>query len=403
MKILVINCGSSSLKYQLMDMENESVLAKGKCDMIGLSASFIEYKVPSKDLKVKEELPLKDHNDAMSAVIKYLTDKEIGAVADIAEITATGHRLVHGGEKFSSSVIVTEEVIKEVENCADLAPLHNPSCIIGVRACQAILPNVPIVGVFDTAFHQTMPKEAYLYGLPYEYYEKYRVRRYGFHGTSHRYVTARAADMLGKAEEDINIISCHLGNGASICAVKNGKSVDTSMGLTPLEGLVMGTRSGNFDPAIAKYIMEHEGMDIKEWDKVINKKSGLLGISGLSSDVRELRELRDAGKEMADLALKVQAYSVRKYIGSYMAVLGHVDAITIEGGIGEHNPDVCNLFLSGLEELGVKIDQAQMDYEFDCREKVLSTEDSKIKVLLIPTDEELMIARDTLRLVTENK
>ena len=400
MKILVINCGSSSLRFQLIDMTNEEVLAKGKCDKIKLDGAFIEYACKEKNAKIKDLVYQKDHNDSMKLVIEYLTNPTIGAVKDISEIGAVGHRIVSGGEKFTKSTLVTKDVIEEIEKCIDLAPLHNPGHLMGIRACAEVLPNVPMVTVFDTAFHQTMPSQAYLYGLPYKYYEKYKIRKYGAHGTSHRYVTQRAADMLGKSPEELNIISCHLGNGASLCAIKNGESVDTSMGLTPLEGLIMGTRTGDMDPAIAKYIMKHENISIDEYDEIINKKSGLLGISGLTSDVRELRELRDEGNKMALLALEMQAYRVKKYIGSYLAVLGHTDAITFEGGIAEHNPELTYLMAGGLEELGIKLDPNKINYE--CEEQIISTEDSKIKVLVIPTDEELMIARDTLKLV-ENK
>ena len=397
MKVLVINCGSSSLKYQIIDMTDESVIAKGKCDKINLDGSFIQYKCPAKNVSFEKEVPMKNHSEAIKILIAELTNEEYGAVKDVSEISAVGHRLVHGGELFSESVIITEEVIAAVESCNDLAPLHNPANIVGVRACQELMPNVPMVAVFDTAFHQTMPKEAYLYGLPYEYYEKYKVRRYGFHGTSHRYVTLRAAEILGKKPEELNIISCHLGNGASICAIKNGKSVDTSMGLTPLEGLTMGTRSGDIDPAIIKFIMDHEGLDINQMNDVINKKSGLLGISGSTSDVRDLKEIRDGGDEMAALAIRIFAYRARKYIGSYMAALGHVDLITFEGGIGEFNQDVVAMIVRDLEDLGIKYDESKID-TFG-KEEVISTPDSKIKMMVIPTNEELMIARDAVALI----
>ena len=397
MKVLVINCGSSSLKYQIIDMTDESVIAKGKCDKINLEGSFIQYKCPAKDVSFEKEVPMKNHSEAIKVLIAELTNEEYGAVKDVSEISAVGHRLVHGGELFSESVIITEEVIAAVESCNDLAPLHNPANIVGVRACQELMPNVPMVAVFDTAFHQTMPKEAYLYGLPYEYYEKYKVRRYGFHGTSHRYVTLRAAEILGKKPEELNIISCHLGNGASICAIKNGKSIDTSMGLTPLEGLTMGTRSGDIDPAIIKFIMDHEGLDINQMNDVINKKSGLLGISGSTSDVRDLKEIRDNGDEKAALALRIFAYRTKKYIGSYMAALGHVDLITFEGGIGEFNQDVVAMIVRDLEDLGIKYDESKID-TFG-KEEVISTSDSKIKMMVIPTNEELMIARDAVELI----
>ncbi len=397
MKVLVINCGSSSLKYQIIDMTDESVIAKGKCDKINLDGSFIQYKCPVKDVSFEKEVPMKNHSDAIKAVIEELTNAEHGAVKDVSEISAVGHRVVHGGELFAESVIITEEVISAVEKCNDLAPLHNPANIIGIRACQELMPNVPMVAVFDTAFHQTMPKEAYLYGLPYEYYEKYKVRRYGFHGTSHRYVTLRAAEILGKKPEEMNMISCHLGNVASLCAIKNGKSIDTSMGLTPLEGLTMGTRSGDIDPAIIKFIMEHEGLTINEVNDIINKKSGLLGISGSTSDVRDLKEIRDGGDQMAELALRIFAYRTKKYIGSYMAALGNVDLITFEGGIGEFNQDVVAMIVRDLEGLGIKYDESKID-TFG-KEEVISTSDSKIKMMVIPTNEELMIARDAVSLI----
>ena len=397
MKVLVINCGSSSLKYQIIDMTDESVIAKGKCDKINLDGSFIQYKCPAKDVSFEKEVPMKNHSEAIKVLIDELTNAEYGAIKDVSEISAVGHRLVHGGELFSESVIITEEVIAAVESCNDLAPLHNPANIVGVRACQELMPNVPMVAVFDTAFHQTMPKEAYLYGLPYEYYEKYKVRRYGFHGTSHRYVTLRAAEILGKKPEEMNMISCHLGNGASLCAIKNGKSIDTSMGLTPLEGLTMGTRSGDFDPAIIKFIMDHEGLTINEVNDIINKKSGLLGISGSTSDVRDLKEIRDGGDEMAALALRIFAYRTKKYIGSYMAALGNVDLITFEGGIGEFNQDVVAMIVRDLEGLGIKYDESKID-SFG-KEEVISTPDSKVKMMVIPTNEELMIARDAVALI----
>jgi len=397
MKVLVINCGSSSLKYQIIDMTDESVIAKGKCDKINLDGSFIQYKCPVKDVSFEKEVPMKNHSEAIKVLIDELTNSEYGAVKDISEISAVGHRVVHGGELFAESVIITEEVIAAVEKCNDLAPLHNPANIVGIRACQELMPNVPMVAVFDTAFHQTMPKEAYLYGLPYEYYEKYKVRRYGFHGTSHRYVNLRAAEILGKKPEEMNMISCHLGNGASLCAIKNGKSIDTSMGLTPLEGLTMGTRSGDIDPAIIKFIMDHEDLSINEVNDIINKKSGLLGISGSTSDVRDLKEIRDGGDEMAALALRIFAYRTKKYIGSYMAALGNVDLITFEGGIGEFNQDVVAMIVRDLEGLGIKYDESKIDTF--AKEEIISTPDSKVKMMVIPTNEELMIARDAMELI----
>lgn len=401
MKILVINCGSSSLKFQLINMENEQVLAKGRCDKIGDSSAFIEYKGIKMTEKMKIDKVMADHSIALQEVIDLLVDKEIGAIKDISEITATGHRIVSGGERLKESVIVTDDVIEEIKRCIDLAPLHNPGHLMGIMGCKKVLPNIPMVTVFDTAYHQTMPEYAYLYGLPYEYYEKFKVRKYGAHGTSHRYVCERAAEMLGIPQEKLNIISCHLGNGASVCAIKNGKSVDTSMGLTPLEGLMMGTRTGDMDPAIAKFLIDHTGMTIEEYNEMINKKSGLLGVSGLSNDVRELRILRDQGNKKAELALEMQTYRIKKYIASYFPVLGRVDAITIEGGIGEHNPDVVWQILEGFENFGIVLDDTKADFEFNPRELVLTKPESSIQVLLIPTDEEFMIAKDTMKLINE--
>lgn len=400
MKILVINCGSSSLRYQLIDMDNEKILAKGKCDKIGLAGSFIEYECPTKNIDLEELVDIKNHNDAMGLVIEKLTNDKIGAIDNIRKIGATGHRVVSGGEKLKESTLVTDEVIDEIEKCIDLAPLHNPGHLMGIRACKEILPDVPMVVVFDTAFHQTMPKEAFLYPLPYEYYEKHRVRKYGAHGISHRYITLKTAEVLEKDINEINIISCHLGNGASICAIKNGESIDTSMGLTPLEGLMMGTRTGDIDPAIAKYILDHENITIDEFNEIINKKSGLLGISGITSDFRELKRLKDEGNQKAKLALDMQMYRIKKYIGSYLAILGRVDAITFEGGIGENNIDIIYQILEGMEELGIVINKKVTHKKGEIQD--LTGLNSKTKILKIPTNEELMIARDTLEIVKKN-
>lgn len=399
MKILVVNCGSSSLKYQLIEMENEEVLASGKCDRIGvkgIESPFVEYK--GKDgKKYTKELDLPNHTVAFEEVVKYLLDPEIGAISDLSEINGIGHRIVNGGPKLSQSMLVTDEVMQEFNNAIEYAPLHNPAHLQGINACKKIMPNIPQVLVFDTSFHTTIPDEAALYAIPYEYYEKYGIKRYGAHGTSHKYITKQAAKVLGKDKEDINIISCHLGNGASIAAVKNGKCVDTTMGLTPLEGLVMGTRSGDLDPAVLEFVMKKENLSIDEMMTVLNKKSGLFGISEITGDIRDLKGLIAEGNEKAKLAVDMFAYRVKKYIGSYMAVLGHVDAIIFEGGIGEHNPDVLSKCVSGLEELGIKYDDSHNSDEM--YEGIVSTPDSKIKMYIIPTNEELEIAEETMEIV----
>ena len=396
MKILVMNCGSSSLKYQLIDMKDEKLIAKGLVERIGIDGSVITHSTIGKD-KVKTETPMKDHNDAVKLVIEALTDPKTGAISSMKEIEAVGHRMVHGGERFASSVLINEDVMKGVEACNDLAPLHNPANIIGVRACQNAMPNVPMALVFDTAFHQTMPKSSYLYALPYEYYEKYKVRRYGFHGTSHMFVSKRAAEILGKKEDELNLITCHLGNGASVCAIEKGKCIDTSMGLTPLEGLAMGTRCGDMDPAIVTFIMQKEGLSAAEMDNVMNKKSGVMGLSGISSDFRDLEEGFEKGNERAKIAIEVFVKRVKKYIGSYMAELGKVDAIIFTAGIGENSPFIRELVCEGLENLGIEFDRTKNDFRGE--EKFISKENSKIKIMVIPTNEELTIARDTLELL----
>lgn len=401
MKVLVVNCGSSSLKYQLIDMENESVLAKGKCDRIGagegeIGKPFIEYK--AKGQKLVEELPLPDHTAAFEAVVRYLLDKEAGVISELKEISAIGHRVVNAGPFFNKTTLVTDEVLKLfTEKSIPYAPLHNPPALQGIDACTKIMPGIPQVMVFDTTFHQTMPQRAYMYGVKYDWYEKHGVRRYGAHGMSHQFVTEEAAKLLGKDISEINMISCHLGNGSSITAVKNGKCVDTSMGFTPLEGLVMGTRCGDIDPAVLEFVMERENMDIHQMLKVLNKESGLLALSGKTGDIRDLRMLRDQGDERAAMALEVLAYRVRKYIGAYMAVLGHVDCITFEGGIGEHNPDVVKASIEGLEEFGIKYDDSHIDDEQ--YEGIISTPDSKVKMFVIATNEEIVIARETMNIV----
>lgn len=395
MNVLVINCGSSSLKYQLIESETENVLASGLCERIKIDGSFT-YKRPGKD-KIKFDTPMPDHTAAIKVVLDQLTDVENGVIKSMDEINAVGHRIVHGGEKFSSSVVLTDDVIKAIEECCELAPLHNPANLVGITACKELMPNVPMVGVFDTAFHQTMPEKAYLYGLPYEYYTKYGVRRYGFHGTSHSYVSKRAAEVLGKDVNDMKIIVCHLGNGSSVCAVDHGKSVDTSMGFTPLEGLVMGTRSGDIDPAIMEYVAQKENLSLSEMTNILNKKSGVLGLSQVSSDFRDLDDARDAGNKQAALTLDIFRYRVAKYVGSYAAAMGGVDAIVFTAGLGENDPltreDVC----SYLGFMGVEFDKEANNFRGE--ERVISKPESRVKVLCIPTNEELMIARDTVALL----
>lgn len=396
MNVLVINCGSSSLKYQLIDSESQEVLAKGLCERIGIAGSAIVHQ-PKGSGKIKEEADMPDHTAAVKLVIEKLTDASVGVIKSPEEIDAVGHRIVHGGEKFAGSVVITEEVISEIEKCSDLAPLHNPANLVGIRSCRAIMPDVPMVGVFDTAFHQTMPKKAYLYGLPYEYYETYKVRRYGFHGTSHDFVSARAAEILGKSREDMKIIVCHLGNGASVSAVDHGKSVDTSMGLTPLEGLIMGTRSGDLDPAIIPFLAGRLGVDAEEVVNICNKKSGVLGLSGLSSDFRDLAEAAAGGNEMAQAALETYAYRVGKYIGAYTAAMNGVDAIVFTAGAGENNAEVRKLIGQYIGYLGTNINEEKNRVRGE--EVILSDEGAKVVTMVVPTNEELAIARETVRLV----
>ena len=397
MKILVINCGSSSLKFQLIDSETEAVAAKGLCERIGMEGSKLIY-TPAGGEKQETEAPMEDHKKAVSLVIDALTDKETGVLSSLSEIDAVGHRLVHGGEKFASSTLINEEVITAITECNDLAPLHNPANLIGINACQELMPGVPQVGVFDTAFHQTMPEKAYLYGIPYEYYEKYRIRRYGFHGTSHSYVSKRAAEMLGKDYGDAKIIVCHLGNGASVSAIKNGKCVDTSMGLTPLEGLMMGTRSGDIDPAIVEFLAHKEDLSIDEIMSILNKKSGMYGLSGyLSSDSRDLHAASDEGKPEGIRTIKTYCYRVAKYIGAYTAAMNGVDAICFTAGIGENSPETREEVCEYLGYLGIAIDAEQNKKRGE--DVVISTADSRVKVMVIPTNEELAIARETAALV----
>ncbi|WP_099188084.1 acetate/propionate family kinase [Tepidibacter mesophilus] len=396
MNILVINCGSSSLKYQLINMENESVMAIGLAERIGIEGSVVKHQTTGKD-KVTIEEPMKDHKDAIKIVLDSIVNEEYGAIKDMNEISAIGHRVVHGGEKFASSVVINDEVKKALDECTELAPLHNPANLIGINACEEILPGVPMVGVFDTAFHQTMPKSSYLYGLPYELYEKYGVRRYGFHGTSHKYVSQRAAEILGKNIKDLKIITCHLGNGASIAAVDGGVCKDTSMGFTPLEGLIMGTRCGDMDPAIVPFIMEKEGLDADGLSALMNKKSGVLGMTGISSDFRDIEDAAAKGNEKAIVALEAYCNRVKKYIGSYMAEMGGVDVVLFTAGIGENSISMRAQICEGLEGLGMKIDKEKNNVRG--KDTVISTDDSKVKLLIVPTNEELMIARDTLQLV----
>jgi acetate kinase len=396
MNILVINAGSSSLKYQLMDPDTRVILAKGLCERIGIDGR-LTHKVPAVDGKYEFEIPMPTHAEAIQAVLDALLSPEHGVIKSMDEIDAVGHRVVHGGESFAQSVKIDDSVMAAIEACIPLAPLHNPANITGIRACQKVMPNVPMVAVFDTAFHQTMPEKAYIYALPYEYYEKDKVRRYGFHGTSHRYVSARAADMLGKPIEQLKIITCHLGNGSSVTAVDGGKSVDTSMGFTPLAGLPMGTRSGDLDAGILEYLMEKHNYTIEEMLNILNKKSGVLGVSGVSSDFRDLGEAAEHGNHRADLAVECFNYDVKKLIGSYAAAMGGVDAIVFTAGVGENSADQRMEIASGLEFMGVKMDADANNTRG--KEAVISAADSKVKVLLIPTDEELMIAQDTARLV----
>ena len=397
MNVLVINCGSSSLKFQLINAETEKVLAKGLCERIGIDGR-LTYQ-PAGGEKEKSDLAMPTHTEAIQFVIDALTNEKTGVVKSLDEIGAVGHRLVHGGEKFASSVVITDEVKKAVEECNDLAPLHNPANLIGVAACEKLMPGTPMVAVFDTAFHQTMPEKAYMYGLPYEYYDKYKVRRYGFHGTSHSFVSKRAAEVMGRPYDEVKTIVCHLGNGSSVSAVLNGKCVDTSMGLTPLEGLVMGTRSGDIDPAIMEFIAKKENLDIEGVMEVLNKKSGVFGISGgLSSDFRDLTDAMNAGDKKAKIAMDVFSYKVAKYIGSYAAAMNGVDDIVFTAGIGENDDYVREEVCKYLGYLGVDFD-SEVNKGLRGKEAELTKEGSKVKVFVIPTNEELAIARETLALV----
>ncbi len=399
MKVLVINAGSSSIKYQLIDMTNETLLAKGQCDRIGIEGgNFKQTNFKGDVYKATVDIP--NHGEGIKLIVDALTCAEHGVISSMSEINAVGHRVVHGGEKFSGSVIITDEIIEALKECSELSPLHNPANLTGIRACTEIIGNIPQVGVFDTGFHQTMPDYAYLYPIPYEYYEKYKLRRYGFHGTSHRYVTARAAAMLGKKPEDINIVTCHLGNGSSITAVKGGKSFDTTMGVTPLDGLMMGTRSGSIDPAIIPFLMEKEHMSAKDIDTMLNKKSGMLGVTQVTSDNRDIEQGAKEGNKRYQLVENMLVHQITKYIGGYAAAMGGVDAIVFTGGIGENNPQYRTRVGKNLAFMGVSVDEEINKKAFRTSDEYdISTADAKVRMLVIPTNEELMIARDTYELV----
>lgn len=397
MNILVINAGSSSLKYQLIDMSSETVMAKGLCERIGIDGHIKHQpQVGGKDT-YEADLDLPTHAEAISVVLEKLMSAEYGVISDASEIQAVGHRVVHGGEAFSESVVIDEDVMKAIEDCVPLAPLHNPANITGINACKDVMGDIPNIAVFDTAFHQTMPPCAFTYAIPYKYYEKYKIRRYGFHGTSHRYVSQRAAEMLGKPIEELKLVSCHMGNGSSICAIDRGKSVDTSMGFTPIAGLPMGTRCGELDVSIIEFLMEKENLSIQQVLNILNKESGVLGISGISSDFRDLGDAADAGNKRAQLALDTFHHSVAKVVGSYAAVMDGADAIIFTAGIGENSPDTRRRICKNLSYLGTVLDQEKNNVRG--KEVVISTDDSKNKILIVPTNEELVIARDTLELV----
>ena len=395
MKILIVNAGSSSLKYQLIDMDNEVTIAQGLIERIGIEGGKLTQKVNGVKRVIQSEL--KDHLDAVAMMIQALTDKDHGVIASMDEVGAVGHRVVQGGELFTASAVINDEVIAAIEKNVQLAPLHNPANLMGIYACQKIMPNTPMVAVFDTAFHQTMPPKSYLYGVPMEYYERLRVRRYGFHGTSHRYVSQRAAEILGRPIEELRLVTCHLGNGSSMAAVQFGKSVDTSMGMTPLEGVIMGTRSGNVDPAVLQFIMNHENLDINEMLDILNKKSGFLGISGISSDMRDVEEAAAKGDRNSQISIDMLYQGIKKYIAAYAAVMGGVDAVIFTAGIGENGWELREGVLENMEFLGIKFDKEKNKVRG--KEIEISTPDSKVKVLVVPTNEEIVIARDTLELV----
>lgn len=398
MKVLVINCGSSSLKYQVLDMENENLLAKGLVERIGIRGSLLTHEKTGQD-KFKLEVPMKDHKEAIGHVLDVLVAVGHGVLDSMDDIAAVGHRVVHAGEKYASSVLITDDVIAALEECVELAPLHNPPNLLGIAACKDLMPNIPMVGVFDTAFHQTMEPSAYIYAIPYEYYEKYGVRRYGFHGTSHKYVSQRAAEMMGRDPNNFKSISCHLGNGASISAIKNGVCINTSMGFTPLEGLVMGTRSGDIDPAIISFLAEKEKVSVDAINTVLNKQSGVLGISGVSSDFRDIETAAAEGNYRANLAIEVFAHRVKHYIGSYFAELNGADAIIFTAGVGENDIDMRALICKDLENLGIELSPEANNVRG--KETDLSTPNSKVRILLVPTNEELVIARDTHEIVSK--
>jgi len=399
MKILVLNCGSSSIKYKLLDMVTNEVLAQGGIEKIGLKGSFLKL-TTADDQKVILEKDIPEHQIGVEFILSVLTSKENGCLNSLKEIDAVGHRVVHGGEKFNSSVLINKEVIDQIEQCIDLAPLHNPSNLIGIRAVEKVLPGIPQVAVFDTAFHQSMPPKAYIYGLPYSYYEKYGIRRYGFHGTSHRYVSRRACDVLGVRYEDQKIVTAHIGNGASITAIKNGYSIDTSMGMTPVDGLLMGTRSGEIDAGVLTFISEKEHLSARGINDLLNKRSGVLGVSGVSSDMRELSEACEKGNERAMLAMDMFNYRIHKYVGSYAAVLGGLDILVFTGGVGENQWTTRSEVCKNLEFMGIKIDESK-NTGMRGKEMVISTADSKVTVMVVPTDEEFMIAKDTLDILSK--
>lgn len=398
MKILVLNCGSSSIKYKLFEMSNKTVIASGGIEKIGLEGSFLKFTAPNGEKKIIEK-DIPEHTAGVELILQTLTDKENGAIQSLNEIDAVGHRMVHGGEKFTESALLTPEVLKAFEECNDLAPLHNPANLKGVAAVSAILPDIPQIGVFDTAFHQTMPDYAYLYALPIEYYEKYHIRRYGFHGTSHRFVSQHVCDMLGIKPENTKIITCHIGNGASIAAIKNGKVIDTSMGLTPLEGLMMGTRSGDVDGGVVTYLESKLGVNSSQMSDILNKKSGMLGLTGISSDMRSIEEAYDKGDKRAITATNVYIYRIKKYIGAYAAALNGVDVIVFTGGVGENQASIRSSALSDMDYMGIKVDEELNKKTRLGKEGVVSAPDSKVKVVIVCTDEELMIAQDTMNIL----
>ncbi len=400
MKILVLNCGSSSIKYKLFDMSNKEVIASGGIEMIGLEGSFLKFLAPDGEKRIIER-DIPEHTVGVELILQTLTDPKYGAIKSLNEINAVGHRMVHGGEKFTESALLTPEVLEAFEACNDLAPLHNPANLKGVAAVKAILPDIPQVGVFDTAFHQTMPDYAYLYALPYEYYEKYQIRRYGFHGTSHRFVSQHVCEMLGIKPEGTKIITCHIGNGASIAAIKDGKVIDTSMGLTPLEGLIMGTRSGDVDGGVVTYLQNKLGIDAYRMSAILNKKSGMLGLTGISSDMRSIEEAYNKGDKKAITATNAYIYRIKKYIGAYTAALGGVDVIVFTGGVGENQASIRSGAIAGMDYLNVKVDDKLNAATRLGKEGVISTSDSKVKVVVVCTDEELMIAQDTVNILNK--